>query len=231
MLRGKPEVVNRSMQLILPNLVDVQAASVITTVQVKALTGLLKAISHLEADEIRRVFTGPLGCPHGKCWPFDAGALAPRRLPRSRAARRSHSHLIEEGRQTQLQRKDKEIYSFELLQSLVVDWQLQFSMARHGAFPSLDQELLVDTFIVRKSLGGVSQVEALAYIYQRSGSASNACTRHASRMLVSVSFKEGSTHASPSITSLTSADPPQCISHTQQFCRHRQVHAPLGLDR
>jgi E3 ubiquitin-protein ligase TRIP12 len=57
MLRGKPEVVGRFMQLIVPILVDVYAASVITTVRTKTLTGLLKAISYLEADGIKRVLT------------------------------------------------------------------------------------------------------------------------------------------------------------------------------
>ncbi|KAI0272306.1 hypothetical protein BC834DRAFT_1030472 [Gloeopeniophorella convolvens] len=57
MLRGKPVVVSRFMQLIVPILVDVYAASVITTVRIKTLTGLLKAISYLEADEIKRVLT------------------------------------------------------------------------------------------------------------------------------------------------------------------------------
>ena len=57
MLRGKPEVVGRFMQLIVPILVDVYAASVITTVRIKTLTGLLKAISYLEAEEIKRVLT------------------------------------------------------------------------------------------------------------------------------------------------------------------------------
>jgi E3 ubiquitin-protein ligase TRIP12 len=57
MLRAKPEVVGRFMQLIVPILVDVYAASVITTVRIKTLTGLLKAISYLEADGIKRVLT------------------------------------------------------------------------------------------------------------------------------------------------------------------------------
>ena len=57
MLRGKPEVVGRFMELIVPILVDVYAASVITTVRIKTLTGLLKAISYLEAGEIKRVLT------------------------------------------------------------------------------------------------------------------------------------------------------------------------------
>ena len=53
MLRGKPEVVGRFMQLIVPILVDVYAASVTPTARIKTLTGLLKAISYLEADEIK----------------------------------------------------------------------------------------------------------------------------------------------------------------------------------
>ncbi|KAI9510528.1 hypothetical protein F5148DRAFT_1274737 [Russula earlei] len=57
MLRGKPEVVGRFMRLIVPILVDVYAASVITTVRIKTLTGLLKAISYLDADGIKRVLT------------------------------------------------------------------------------------------------------------------------------------------------------------------------------
>ncbi|KAJ3559621.1 hypothetical protein NM688_g224 [Phlebia brevispora] len=57
LLRSHPEVVGRFMQLMVPILVDVYAASVITPVRVKTLTGLLKAISFLDADELRRVFT------------------------------------------------------------------------------------------------------------------------------------------------------------------------------
>jgi E3 ubiquitin-protein ligase TRIP12 len=57
MLRGKPEVVGRFMQLIVPILVDVYAASVITTVRTKTLTGLLKAVSYLDPDGIKRVLT------------------------------------------------------------------------------------------------------------------------------------------------------------------------------
>lgn len=57
MLRGKPEVVGRFMQLTVPILVDVYAASVVTTVRIKTLTGLRKAISYLEADGIERVLT------------------------------------------------------------------------------------------------------------------------------------------------------------------------------
>jgi E3 ubiquitin-protein ligase TRIP12 len=57
MLRGKPDVVGRFMRLTVPILVDVYAASVITTVRIKTLTGLLKAISYLEADGIKQVLT------------------------------------------------------------------------------------------------------------------------------------------------------------------------------
>jgi E3 ubiquitin-protein ligase TRIP12 len=55
MLRAKPDVVGRFMRLTVPILVDVYAASVITTVRIKTLTGLLKAISYLEADGIKQV--------------------------------------------------------------------------------------------------------------------------------------------------------------------------------
>lgn len=57
LLRSKPEVVGRFMQLMVPILVDVYAASVVTPIRLKTLTGLLKAMSFLDADELRRVFT------------------------------------------------------------------------------------------------------------------------------------------------------------------------------
>ncbi|GJE98055.1 Ubiquitin fusion degradation protein [Phanerochaete sordida] len=57
LLRSKPEVVNRFMQLMVPILVDVYAASVIAPVRVKSLTGLLKAVSFLDADDLKQVFT------------------------------------------------------------------------------------------------------------------------------------------------------------------------------
>lgn len=57
LLRSKPEVVGRFMQLMVPILVDVYAASVVTPVRVKSLTGLLKAVSFLDADDLKRVFT------------------------------------------------------------------------------------------------------------------------------------------------------------------------------
>ncbi|KAI0686676.1 hypothetical protein BC835DRAFT_1287769 [Cytidiella melzeri] len=57
LLRSKPEVVGRYMQLMVPILVDVYAASVVAPIRLKTLNGLLKAISFLDADELRRVFT------------------------------------------------------------------------------------------------------------------------------------------------------------------------------
>ncbi|KAG6821487.1 hypothetical protein H0H93_010211 [Arthromyces matolae] len=57
LLRSKPVVVGRFMQLIVPILIDVYAASVITPVRVKTLTGLLKAISFLDADGVKQVLT------------------------------------------------------------------------------------------------------------------------------------------------------------------------------
>jgi E3 ubiquitin-protein ligase TRIP12 len=55
MLRSKPGVVGRFMQLLVPILVDVYAASVITPVRIKSLTGVLKAISFLDADGLNPV--------------------------------------------------------------------------------------------------------------------------------------------------------------------------------
>jgi E3 ubiquitin-protein ligase TRIP12 len=57
LLRSKPTVIGRFMQLMVPILIDVYAASVITPVRVKTLTGLLKAISFLDADGLKRVLT------------------------------------------------------------------------------------------------------------------------------------------------------------------------------
>lgn len=57
LLRSKPAVVGRFMQLIVPILIDVYAASVITPVRVKTLTGLLKAVSFLDGDGLKRVLT------------------------------------------------------------------------------------------------------------------------------------------------------------------------------
>ncbi|KAH9944969.1 uncharacterized protein BXZ73DRAFT_38598 [Epithele typhae] len=57
MLRSKPEAVGRFLHLMVPILVDVYAASVIAPVRIKTLTGLLKAVSFLDGDELKRVFT------------------------------------------------------------------------------------------------------------------------------------------------------------------------------
>jgi E3 ubiquitin-protein ligase TRIP12 len=57
LLRSKSAVVGRFMQLIVPILIDVYSASVITPVRVKTLTGLLKAVSFLDADGLKRVLT------------------------------------------------------------------------------------------------------------------------------------------------------------------------------
>jgi E3 ubiquitin-protein ligase TRIP12 len=56
LLRSKPEVVGRFMQLIVPILIDVYAASVITPVRVKTLTGLLKAVGFLEGEALKDAF-------------------------------------------------------------------------------------------------------------------------------------------------------------------------------
>jgi len=53
LLRSEPEVVGRFIQLIVPILIDVYAASVITPIRVKTLTGLLKAVGFLEGAELR----------------------------------------------------------------------------------------------------------------------------------------------------------------------------------
>jgi E3 ubiquitin-protein ligase TRIP12 len=55
LLRSKPAVVGRFMQLTVPILIDVYAASVNTPVRVKTLTGLLKAASFLDADGLKQV--------------------------------------------------------------------------------------------------------------------------------------------------------------------------------
>ncbi|KAI0364359.1 hypothetical protein BV20DRAFT_1107706 [Pilatotrama ljubarskyi] len=57
LLRSHPEVVGRFLRLLVPILVDVYAASVITPVRVRTLTGLLKAVSFLDGDELKQVFT------------------------------------------------------------------------------------------------------------------------------------------------------------------------------
>lgn len=57
LLRSKPEVVGRFMQLMVPVLIDVYAASVITSVRLRTLTGLLKAVGFLETEDLKQVFT------------------------------------------------------------------------------------------------------------------------------------------------------------------------------
>ncbi|OCH91486.1 hypothetical protein OBBRIDRAFT_775037 [Obba rivulosa] len=57
MLRSKPEVVGRFMRLMVPILVDVYAASVVTPIRIKTLTGLLKAVSFLDGEDLKQVFT------------------------------------------------------------------------------------------------------------------------------------------------------------------------------
>jgi E3 ubiquitin-protein ligase TRIP12 len=47
----------RFIDLMVPILIDVYAASVITPVRLKTLTGLLKAVSFLDADGLKRVLT------------------------------------------------------------------------------------------------------------------------------------------------------------------------------
>ncbi len=55
LLRSKSVVVGRFMQLLVPILVDVYAASVSTAIRIKTLTGILKTISFLESDGLKRV--------------------------------------------------------------------------------------------------------------------------------------------------------------------------------
>jgi len=57
LLRSKPQVVGKFMQLTIPVLVDVYAASVYAPVRIKTLTAILKAVSFLDADGLKRVFT------------------------------------------------------------------------------------------------------------------------------------------------------------------------------
>ena len=57
LLKSKPEVVGRFMQLMVPVLIDVYAASVVTSVRLKTLTGLLKAVGFLETEDLKPVFS------------------------------------------------------------------------------------------------------------------------------------------------------------------------------
>lgn len=53
LLRSRPELVGRFTRLLVPVLVDVYAASVASHVRTKTLTGLLKAVSFLDGDDLR----------------------------------------------------------------------------------------------------------------------------------------------------------------------------------
>ena len=55
LLRAKAGVVGRFMQLIVPILIDVYAATVATPLRLKTLTGLLKATSFLDGEGIKSV--------------------------------------------------------------------------------------------------------------------------------------------------------------------------------
>ncbi|EUC59067.1 E3 ubiquitin protein ligase [Rhizoctonia solani AG-3 Rhs1AP] len=55
LLRSKPELIGRYMRLMVPVLVDVYAASVSTQTRSKSLTGILKAVSFSEGDEVNSV--------------------------------------------------------------------------------------------------------------------------------------------------------------------------------
>jgi E3 ubiquitin-protein ligase TRIP12 len=55
LLRSAPETVDRFMLLMVPVLVDVYAASVIPSVRIKTLTAVLKAVSFLDDEALRRV--------------------------------------------------------------------------------------------------------------------------------------------------------------------------------
>lgn len=53
LLRSKPELVGRFTRLLVPVLVDVYAASVVSHVRTKTLTGLLKAVSFLDGEDLK----------------------------------------------------------------------------------------------------------------------------------------------------------------------------------
>lgn len=57
LLCSKHEVVSMFMKLTVPISIDVYAASVVTPVQLKTLTGLLKAVGFLEGGDLKRVLT------------------------------------------------------------------------------------------------------------------------------------------------------------------------------
>lgn len=78
LLRSKPEAVGRFLRLLVPILVDVYAASVMTPVRIKTLTGLLKAVSFLDGEELNRVFT-VCRCFVSRLDTSDCGAVCPSR--------------------------------------------------------------------------------------------------------------------------------------------------------
>ena len=61
LMRSHSDVVGTFMQLTVPILIDVYAASVNLSLRTKTLTGLLKAISFLDAEGLKRVLavSGP----------------------------------------------------------------------------------------------------------------------------------------------------------------------------
>lgn len=54
LLRSKPQLVAKFTSLLVPVLVDVYAASVAPQIRTKTLTGLLKAVSFLEGDDLKK---------------------------------------------------------------------------------------------------------------------------------------------------------------------------------
>ena len=68
LLRSKAAVVGRFMQLIVPILIDVYAASVNTPVRVKTLTGLLKAVSFLDGDGSKKLLIVGIDSRHSEAF-------------------------------------------------------------------------------------------------------------------------------------------------------------------
>jgi E3 ubiquitin-protein ligase TRIP12 len=79
LLRSNRQVVGTFMQLMVPVLIDVYAASVITPVRLKTLTGLLKAVGFLEGADLKGIFTAS-GYFH-----FSYRSHLPKNLARSRS--------------------------------------------------------------------------------------------------------------------------------------------------
>ena len=55
LLKTRPELTDRFLKMIVPVLVDVYAASVALRVRTKVLTGLLKTVSFLSAEDLTKV--------------------------------------------------------------------------------------------------------------------------------------------------------------------------------